>query len=444
MENNYIKRKIDSDLTEWKNSADRMPLLLRGARQVGKSSSVRNLARGFESFVEINFEKNKNAGKAFEGDLIPQTICGNLSYLLGKRIIAGKTLLFFDEIQSCPAAIESLRFFYEDYPELHLIAAGSLLEFALEELNSFGVGRIQSLFMYPFSFMEFLHSLEEDMLIELIKNQPETTPIFEPAHKKLLQYLKIFLITGGMPKVVATYQATSDLLQCGKVLSQLLNSLKTDFAKYKRRVTELRLANAFNSVANQMGKKFVYAKATGNYDTRQIKECIELLRMAGLILPVVHTSANGIPLGAEISEKHIKYLFLDTGLYQNLLGLDLSDLLLSDDFAVVNKGSIAELHVGLELIKSAKNDAFPQLYNWVREAKGSNAEVDYLIQKNNKIIPIEVKAGTKGSMQSLYLFMKEKQSEYGIRASLENFGEFQNEEGNLIKIYPLYSIENIQ
>ncbi|MDR1742752.1 MAG: DUF4143 domain-containing protein, partial [Dysgonamonadaceae bacterium] len=133
-----------------------------------------------------------------------------------------------------------------------------------------------------------------------------------------------------------------------------------------------------------------------------------------------------------------KYLFLDTGLYQNLLGLDLSDLLLSDDFVVVNKGSIAELYVGLELIKSAANDAFPQLYNWVREAKNSNAEVDYLIQKSNKIIPIEVKSGTKGSMQSLHLFMKEKNSEYGIRTSLENFAQYDK-----IKVYPLYAVSNI-
>jgi len=435
MENNYIKRSIDNDLAVWKNSTDRMPLLLRGARQVGKSSSIRNFARGFENFVEVNFEKNKNAQKAFEDDLIPKDICKKLSYLLGKQIVAGKTLLFFDEIQACPAAIESLRFFYEDYPELHLVSAGSLLEFAMEELNSFGVGRIQSFFMYPFSFKEFLHSLGEDRLIELVENKK---PIFEPVHQKLLNYLKVFLITGGMPKVVATYQTTNDLLQCGNVVTQLLNSFKTDFAKYKKRVPELRITNVFNSVANQMGKKFVYANTEGNYDHKQVKECIELLRMAGLILPVVHTSANGIPLGAEINEKHIKYLFLDTGLYQNLLGLDLSEMLLSDDFSVINKGGIAELHVGLELIKSAKNNTFPQLYNWVREAKNSNAEVDYLIQKNNKIIPIEVKAGTKGSMQSMHLFMKEKQSEYGIRTSLENFGEYDN-----IKVVPLYAAGNI-
>jgi predicted AAA+ superfamily ATPase len=160
--------------------------------------------------------------------------------------------------------------------------------------------------------------------------------------------------------------------------------------------------------------------------------------MAGLIFPVIHTSANGIPLGAEINLRNTKYLFLDTGLYQNLLGLDLSDFLLNDGFSVINKGGIAELYVGLELIKSAKNISFPQLYHWVREAKNSNAEVDYLIQKNAQIIPIEVKSGTKGSMQSMHLFMKEKQSEYGIRTSLENFGQFDK-----IKVVPLYAIGNV-
>jgi predicted AAA+ superfamily ATPase len=293
--------------------------------------------------------------------------------------------------------------------------------------------------MYPFSFNEFLGALDKTMLIELIANSNEDKPVFEPVHQKLLNYLKIFLITGGMPKVVATYQATNSLLECSRILTQLVNSLKTDFAKYKKKIPELRLMNVFHSVANQMGKKFVFAHTEGNYDYKQVKECVEMLRMAGLIIPVVHTAANGIPLGAEINVKHIKYLFLDTGLYQNMLGLDLSDLLLEDDFSVINKGCIAELHVGLELIKSANNDTFPQLYHWVREAKNSNAEVDFIIQKNNQIIPIEVKSGTKGSMQSMHLFIKEKQSAYGVRTSLENFGQYDK-----IKVVPLYAIGKLK
>jgi predicted AAA+ superfamily ATPase len=415
-----------------------MPLLLRGARQVGKSSSVRNFAQYFDHFVEINFEENEDARKAFDGNFFPKEICEKLSLLLEIPIVAGKTLLFFDEIQACPRAISALRFFYEKYPELHVIAAGSLLEFALEELPSFGVGRIHSMFMYPFSFNEFLDAMDKTMLIELIENSNEHNPIFEPVHKNLLNYLKIFLYVGGMPKVVATYKTTENLLECGQILKQLVNSLRADFAKYRTKVPELRLSNVFNAVAAQMGKKFVYSHTEGDYDNKQVRECLELLRMAGLILPVVHTSANGIPLGAEINLKKIKYLFLDTGLFQNLLGLDLSNLLLNNDFSVINKGHIAELYVGLELIKSTKNDTFPQLYHWMREEKRSNAEVDYLVQKNEKIIPIEVKSGTQGSMQSMHLFMDAKQSEYGIRTSLENFGQYDK-----IKVVPLYAIGNI-
>jgi len=438
MDNIYIKRKIDSDLDTWANSWIRMPLLLRGARQVGKTTSVRNFSQNFDNFVEINFEKNKKAHKVFEGDLIPSEICRNLSYLVGKPIVAGKTLLFFDEIQACKPAIEALRFFCEDLPELHVIAAGSLFEFALEEITSFGVGRIHSLYMYPFSFSEFLEGFNETMLVDLIENSNETNPISEAVHQKLLNYLKIFLIIGGMPKVVATYQQTNNLLECSNILSQLINALKSDFAKYRKKMPDMRLTNILNSVANQMGNKFVYAHAEGNFDYKQIKECLEMLRMAGLVFPVVHTSANGLPLGAEINEKHMKYLFFDTGLYQNLLGLDLSDLLLSDDFSVINKGNIAELYVGLELVKASKKTLLPQLYNWVREAKNSNAEIDYLIQNDNKIIPIEVKSGTKGSMQSMYLFINEKQMGYGIRTSLENFGQHEQ-----IKTVPLYAIGNV-
>ncbi len=436
--NKYINRLIDNNLLDWKNRRNRKPLLLRGARQVGKSSSVRNLARSFDDFVEVNFEINEEARKIFDGNLYPKEICNKLSFLSGKSIVAGKTLLFFDEIQACPRAISALRFFYEEYPELHVIAAGSLLEFALAELPSFGVGRIQSMYMYPFSFSEFLIAMGNGKMVEQIENSNVNNPVFEVGHQKILSLLKVFLIAGGMPEVVATYKATENLLECRRVLTQLIDSFRTDFSKYKKNVPEPRLINVFNSVAVQMGEKFVYSQTVGAYDNKQIKECIELLRMAGLIYPVIHTSANGIPLGAEINLKQVKYLFLDTGLYQNLLGLDLSDVLLGNDFSVINKGHIAELYVGLELIKSSRNDSPAQLYNWVRESKGSNAEVDYLIQKNDQIIPIEVKSGTRGSMQSLCQFMKEKQSVYGIRTSLENFGQYDN-----IKVIPLYAISNV-
>jgi len=433
----YYNRNIDKWLIAWKEEKNRKPLLLRGARQVGKSSSVRKLAEKFENFIEINFEKNRNVNRFFEGDLDVREICSNLSVQFQKPIIPNKTLLFFDEIQACPNAISALRFFYEDYPELHVIAAGSLLEFALEKLPSFGVGRISSVFMYPFSFAEFMSACGNGLLWdEVCKSSPEK-PLFSVFHEKCLELLKKFLVVGGMPAVVSKFVETNDIVACQKTLNDLINSLKSDFSKYKSRVPELRIQTAFEAVVHQAGGKFNYAKVE-QLSYRQIKESIELLEKAGLIIPVVRSSANGIPLGAEANYKKCKLLLLDTGIFQRLLGLELSGILFSDDFDVVNKGAIAEQFAGLELQKSVPCDMPENLYFWTREKEKSQAEVDYLIQSKGKIIPIEVKSGKSGKMQSLHLFLAEKQSEYGIRTSLENFTKYNN-----IRVYPLYAIGNI-
>ena len=434
----YYNRFIDSELNFWKGEENRKPLLLRGARQVGKSSSVRKLAEKFDDFIEINFEKNRNLYRFFEGDLDVKEICAKLSVQFQKPIIPNKTLLFLDEIQACPNAISALRFFYEDYPELHVIAAGSLLEFALEKLPSFGVGRISSMFMYPFSFAEFMSACGNEMLWnEVCKSSPEK-PLFPVFHEKGLEFLKKFLVIGGMPAVVSKFVESNDILACQKTLNDLINSLKSDFSKYKPRVPELRIQTAFEAVVHQTGGKFNYAKVE-QLSYRQVKESIELLEKAGLVIPIVHTSANGIPLGAEVNFKKQKIMLLDTGIFQTLLGLQLSDILFSDDFDVVNKGAIAEQFVGLELIKNSSPYMPKNLYFWTREKEKSQAEVDYVIQRDEKIIPIEVKSGKSGKMQSMHLFLTEKQAQYGIRTSLENFSQYDK-----ISVYPLYAIGNIK
>ena len=433
----YFKRIIDNDLLAWSKEADHKPVLLRGARQVGKSSSVRKLAEHFDDFLEINFEQNKKVHHLFDSDLIPKQICDNLSIHFNQAIVPGKTLLFFDEIQACPHAISALRFFYEDYPELHVIAAGSLLEFALEELPSFGVGRISSMFMYPFSFSEFILACSEERLWNQICQSSPENPLHPVFHEKTLEMLKQFLIIGGMPAVVVKFLENRDILACQKVLNDLINSLRVDFVKYKQRAYELRILAAFEAVVHQSGGKFNYAKVK-QYTGKQIKESISLLQKAGLVIPVTHSSANGIPLGAQENPKKQKFLLLDTGIFQRLLGLQLSDVLLSNDFSMVNKGYIAEQMAGLELIKASSCYEQTQLYYWQREALNSQAEVDYVVQQGEKIIPIEVKSGTTGKMQSLHLFIKEKQSEYGVRTSLENFAQYDK-----IKVFPLYAIGNL-
>lgn len=432
----YFNRLIDRYLDEWRSSAERKPLLLRGARQVGKSTAVKNLAKKFDNYVEANFEENPGLIDLFEGDLNPQHLIQNLSVFLNQEIIPQKTLLFFDEIQACPRALASLRFFYEKMPELHLVAAGSLLEFALAELPTFGVGRIKSLFMYPFSFDEFLNALGEDKLTKAKNSANIDNPLPAAIHQKLNDFLKVYLLVGGMPEAVSAYTKNQSLLSAQQVLDDLIVSIKADFVKYKKRVPAARISEIFDSVISQSGGKFVYSKVGQNINHGQAKETLELLIQAGLVYPVTHSSANGIPLGAEIDPKKRKMILYDTGIFQRILGLNISDFLFDTDTSLINKGAIAEQFWALEYLKNNSPFQTQNLYYWHRENPNANAELDYVIQKGSEILPIEVKSSGKGSMQSLRQFLLEKNTPFGYRFSLENYSEYQQ-----IKSYPLYGVK---
>ncbi|MGD9978824.1 MAG: ATP-binding protein [Bacteroidales bacterium] len=434
----YLKRRIDDNLLTWKNAQGRKPVLLRGARQVGKSSTVREFGKSFDSFVEVNFEHRDFlfAKSVFEKHSSPRVICDELSAILGVKITEGKTLLFLDEIQSCIPAISALRYFYEEMPDLHVIAAGSLLEFALQQIPSFGVGRIRSLFMYPLSFDEFLRAMKFDDLADKVRKATPDTGFSDELHKKCMEQFNRFLLIGGMPEVVAAYAGGGSLLDCQQILDDLTNTFYDDFAKYREKVAVSRLRDVFGAVIYQTGGKFVLSDVQG-LNHLQIKDCLGLLEMAGLIYPVTHTSANGLPLSAESNPKYRKYMLFDTGIYQRFLKLDIARILAFDRIEQVNKGALAELFVALELKKAATSNAPVELHYWRREKDGSSAEVDFVIQRNKDIVPIEVKSGTKGSMQSMFLFLKEKNRNYGIRTSLENFGKY-----NDVWVYPLYAIAN--
>ena len=424
-----IPRNIDKILIDWKNTPSRKPILLRGARQIGKSTSVRSFAKYFDNFLEVNFETQKEIHVFFEGSINIVAICEKLSVYYNMPIKAGKTLLFFDEIQHCQAAISSIRYFYEQFQELHFIAAGSLLEFTLAEIPSFGVGRIRSLFMYPLSFYEFLGAKNEHKLIELIK---KGKLLDAPFHTKLNEYLRIFMIIGGMPEVVSKYIKGEPLLEIQTVLDDLQASIIADFSKYKKNVPSNRLIEVFESVVAQSGGKFNFSKATQNDNHGQVKEALYLLEKAGLIYAVTHSSGNGLPLGAEVNSKKVKYILNDTGIFQRILGLNLGRFLANNVSDFINKGTIAETFVGNEIIKNSNPFTQKRLYYWHREVSSSNAEVDYLIEKDGEVVPVEVKSSNKGSMQSLFLFMKEKNTK-GIRVSLENFSNLNN-----IEIIPIY------
>lgn len=438
MKNGYFKRNIDTILTAWSEEKGRKPLLLRGARQVGKTSAVRTLGKIFKNYVEINFDSDTEAGSFFNENLEPSELCKRLSLYFRTPIVPGETLLFLDEIQSCTNAIKSLRYFYEKYPRQHVIAAGSLLEFALNEIPSFGVGRLHSEFMYPFSFYEFLDALGEGVLAEACRSAGPQLPLPQPVHKQLVDRLKIFLLIGGMPEAVAVYVQDRELLGSQKIIEDIITAFRDDFSKYRARMPSLIINEVFESVMRQAQGKFIYEKAAFQTGNARIKQALELLIMAGLAIPVTHSAANGIPLGAETNPKCRRIIPCDTGIFLHILGIDKSQILLADDFKTVNQGALAEIFAGLELLKNAANHARRQLYCWSREKAQSSAQIDYLIQQGSSIVPIEVKSGTQGGMKSLSIFMKEKNINYGIRTSLENFAYKDN-----LDIFPLYAISNL-
>lgn len=431
----YLKRKIDQTLFAWKQEQNRKPLLLRGARQVGKTSAIVHFATHFEYFVQVNLDESEAYRQLFDQTDHVDTIIEQLSILTGIPILPGKTLLFLDEIQTSAAALRKLRYFYEKMPDLHVIAAGSLLEFTLEELPSFAAGRVRSLFMYPFSFEEFLNALQQEKLAQAIAQAHATKPLPDILHQKAIELLKKYWIIGGMPEAIGAYAGGKTMLEIQRVLNDLILALQADFAKYKSRFPGGRLTEVFQAIAYQTGNKFTYSYPQCTLNHTQVKEAIRLLTQAGIVYPVMHSSGNGIPLGAESNPKKIKYLIFDTGIFQRLMGLDIGEMLLQNELNIVNKGNIAELYAGLELIKATDPYEECHLYYWHRESRGSQAEVDYLIQKGRQIYPVEVKSGVRGSMQSLHIFLSEKKSPYGYRLSLENFADMDS-----VKVVPLYAV----
>jgi len=439
----YFKRYIDHQLELWHKSDNHKPLLIRGARQVGKSTAVRQLGKSFTHFLEINLEKQPSLHQFFPDNINVKQTCQMLSVTTGVPIIPGKTLLFIDEIQSCQNAIRALRYFREDFPELHVIAAGSLLEFALEELPSFAVGRIRSFHLYPFSFDDFLSAQGLDALVQFKKESVANgTPLPEPIHRQLVEQLRTFYLVGGMPEAVSTWISSQSFLDCKHVHSDILDTYSQDFSKYKKRVSPDLLRQVLRSVALQAGTKFVFAQASREVPAASVKECLRLLTLAGLITPVKHTAANGVPLGAEENGKFIKYLFLDLGLMQSLLGLPAEEILLASEVDFVNKGSASEMFAGLELLKAQDPFVKAELFYWQNTEKGTQSEIDYLIVVGGRIIPVEVKANTQGKMQSLHLFMQKRASAFGIRTSLENIASYIHDNRH-IKVIPLYALSCI-
>jgi uncharacterized protein len=395
-----MKRDLMKNFLEWKNHPLRLPLILRGARQVGKSWLVDEFGKQFDHYVALNFEKDKDACTLFPESIEIESIVQRIGYYKSRVIEPGKTLLFLDEIQECPNALRALRYFKEDLPELHVIAAGSLLDFMIEKLG-LPVGRVQFLYLYPLSFAEFLTAIDRHALREMLINEFPKTAI----HKQLLEMVKLYSLIGGMPAVVSAWLQYENAFYCQEVQDAIINTYRQDFNKYARSNQIEFVSLLFDKIPDQLGQKFIYSHVDEHITFYHLKQAMRLLHKAGIVHFCYHSAAQGIPLGAGKDLKKFKIFFFDIGLAQRILGVKLQDWVVQP-LLPQHDGSIAEQFVAQELIAYAPPSAPPELYYWHREAKSSNAEIDFIVTKAGTIIPVEVKSGKSGHVKSLQIFLE--------------------------------------
>lgn len=432
-----MKRDILKILIDWKKSDHLHPLLIKGARQTGKTYIVNEFGKHeFKDIICLNFERNPEYKDIFNTK-IPADIIEKISLYTGKKPEPGKTLLFFDEVQECPQAIISLRYFYEEMAGLHIIGAGSLLEFALSSENfRMPVGRIQYLYLYPLSFGEFLEALGESELRNYILDFKRLKKLPATLHEKLNELVRKYFITGGMPAVVKEYATTRDVLKCQRIQRSIIDTYIDDFSKYSKESKHPYLRKIFNAVPGMVGQKFVYAQVDRSIKSRELKEALELLEMAGVITRVRQTVGSGFPLAAGVDESMFKVLFLDIGLFHAICGV-YTDTVKEKDFTAIFRGAVAEQFAGQELIACKPPYTKAELYYWGRKAKNSTAEIDYLIEKGGGIVPIEIKSGPTGRMKSMQIFIEKYHNEKAVKIS-----QAQYKKGKPIISLPFYAIES--
>ncbi|MDX9988439.1 ATP-binding protein [Thiothrix unzii] len=403
-------------LTRWLHNKNRKPLIIRGARQVGKSTLVQLFAaqQGM-TLMTTNLERYPTLASTFASN-DPEQILQQIEALPRMPAVNESALLFLDELQAVPEAIPALRYFYEDHPQLPLVCAGSLLEFVLAAHQfSMPVGRVQYLHMGPMTFSEFLLALGEDKLYQVVTEYQPGNEIGEVAHQRLLQLLRSYYFVGGMPEAVAAFAETRSYQSVSDVHNSIIETYRDDFPKYGKNRDQNRMLDVFNFAARNVGVKVKYSNISREDQSAVLKKDLELLCMARVISKVVHSHCSGLPLQASLEEKVYKLLFLDVGLMNAICGLNWRTLSQFDDVKLVNEGAIAEQFVGQHLQALLAESPNRELTYWLREGRSANAELDFVVALEGQIIPVEVKAGASGSMKSLHQFMAEKQAPFAVR-----------------------------
>ena len=409
-------RHVSKDIEQWASSENPRPLVLHGARQTGKSWLISNLRPHADSDVAVvNLERDPGLAVAFASNH-PQTIVAELEAHLRRSIRPGRTVLFLDEIQQAPALLAKLRWFAEEMPALHVVAAGSLLDFALSTHEfSMPVGRVTYGHLEPMTFAEFLDAVGEARVRAAIQAATPRSPLPPSLHERAASLHRDYLLVGGMPAAVAEWTESRSFARVTTRHRDVLASTRDDFAKYRRRVDPTRIEKVFAALPRLVGRKFQPTQVDRGEQGRGLKEAFRLLAMARVVTPVRRTAANAVPLGAEVDERYEKVCLLDVGLFATMSGIDAASLPGDAELRFANHGQLAEQFVGQELRACRPFDQEPALFTWVREAKNSNAEVDYVLQVGSRVVPVEVKAGAPGSLRSLHVMIAEKGLDLGVR-----------------------------
>ena len=392
-----IKRDKLEDLIAWKDRPTRKPLILNGARQVGKSWLVREFGKSYfkDNILTINFEKRRELHAVFEKNLDVTRIVREIGIITETKIIAGKTLLFFDEIQECPDALMSLRYFYEEMPNLHLIAAGSLLDFAYST-NPYPVGRVETLELQPISFIEFLHARGRISTSHFIKTGDWENIEESVVLKNILEEdYRHYVIVGGMPACVSAFLERGDYLEVEKIQDDLLYSYEQDFKKYRPQVNEECLLDILLNASKFIGGQIIYTKLSERFTSPTVKKGLELLKTARLLISVENVSISRLPLTS--SGKQFKVFYLDIGLMVRKAGIGFKSIYFKNELSAAFQGVLAEQFVAQQLATHQSSN----LKYWARTEGSASSEVDFVIALEGKIIPIEVKAGKKGALKSL-------------------------------------------
>lgn len=441
-----MRRLISEKLIAWRDSPQRKPLMVRGARQVGKTYSVLDFGRkAFAGHVRhVDLELRRDAHSAFADDISPAVVLRRLQAILGIEVVPGRDLLFLDEIQACPRAITALRFFYELMPELHVVAAGSLLEFALGE-HSFPVGRIDYLQMRPLTFVEYLWAIGNQPAADVVEGGPSSTD--EVIHEVLLRHLRDYFFVGGMPAVVHSFVDSGAMLDAFALQDAIIATYRDDFSKYGVRVDRDCLDEVLRSTARSAGRQVLYARLATGYRGQTIKRCFDLLARARVVERVASASPAGLPLAASPGHGRFKATLLDIGLMQRLNAMPHDIDIATASLLSLYQGALAEQFVGQELRAALKEPPIGEaLHYWSRagEARGSNAEVDYLVAMNGRIVPIEVKSGPSGKLRSLHLLLREyPQCSPGVVLSEAPFAELPEQGLVFVPLYYAGSLDRI-